>query len=383
MTIEQLTTCRTAGSAGLERTRFFPRQLITPDDLTQEQRYHREKIRRHNRMLHGWGVVCGLYVRLGEGPCEVIVEPGYALGPYGDEIVVEQEVTVDLCHEDPDGNAVSPCGDSDIWCSDVRTNRTPGQPLYLAIRYAECHTRPVRVMPGGCGCDEGDCEYSRIRDSFAIKVLSSLPDSYNPMPDPNVTDILRCGDNQDFRRTCPTCPEEPWVILATIQVGADGEISDEGIDNLALRRFVASFAEFYFTCGVREPNRAMGVIGQPSGNLSALEHSDLMRRLADAALYEMIDSNGVVTLERDLGNDAGRATELPIFTLRGVGRTSSIGRRLGDRTIADVANVELETFIGNLVTDDMPDNERAEIERRAPEIHARARRLAEVSNTYR
>ena len=37
----------------LERTRFFPRQLVTPDDLTQDQIYFRDTHRRHNRMLHG------------------------------------------------------------------------------------------------------------------------------------------------------------------------------------------------------------------------------------------------------------------------------------------------------------------------------------------
>lgn len=383
MTIDQVTNCRTAGSAGLERTRFFPRQLITPDDLTQDQRYFREKARRHNRMLHGWGVVCGLYVRQGKDPCEVIVEPGYALGPYGDEIVVEQDITVDLCHEDPEGNAVSPCGESDIWCSDVRSERTPGEPLYLAIRYAECHARPVRVMPGGCGCDEGDCEYSRIRDSYAIKVLRSLPSSYDPMPDPSAAEVLRCGDVENFRRTCPTCPEEPWVILATIQVGPDGDIGDDRIDNFTLRRYVATFAEYYFTCGEREPNRPGGVIAQPASGLVGMAHSDVLRRVADTAVFEMLDANGVAALERDFASDGAHAVDLPITTLRGVGRTSAIARELGDRTIGEIANTDPDTFVAGLVSASMSEAERADTERRAREIHTRARKLAEVSAAYR
>ena len=386
MTIEQLTNCRTAGSAGLERTRFFPRQLITPDDLTQDQRYFREKQRRHNRMLHGWGVVCGVYVRSGQNPCEVIVEPGYILGPYGDEIIVEQEVTVDLCHEDPDGNALSPCGESDIWCSDVRSDRTPGEPLYLAIRYAECHTRPVRVMPGGCGCDDTDCEYSRIRDSYAIKVLRALPSTYDPMPSPNVAELLRCtGQDDDFRRTCPPCPEEPWVILATLQVGADGEITDAQIDNLTLRRWVASFAEYYFTCDQRGDNTGV-VTNQPS-NLGLVtpnrEIEATLRRVADTALAEMIDANGLLALEREFSNDRARATELSVFNLRGVGRSSTLGKAIEDKTIGDIASVDLETFIADITTPDMSDEARADIERRAPELHARATKLAEVSAIYR
>ncbi len=117
--MNDLTTCQTSDSVGMERTRFFPRQLVTPDDLTQDQIYFREKMRRHNRLLHGWGVVCGARVRQGQEDCEIIIEPGYILGPFGDEIMIDQEVVVDLCRESLDGNAVSPCGDAlDPWCSD-------------------------------------------------------------------------------------------------------------------------------------------------------------------------------------------------------------------------------------------------------------------------
>jgi hypothetical protein len=78
----------------LERPRYFPRQLITSTDLTLEATYFRDKLRRHNRLLHGWGVVCGLLVcpvRSADGtalePWTVMVEPGYALGPCGDEVL--------------------------------------------------------------------------------------------------------------------------------------------------------------------------------------------------------------------------------------------------------------------------------------------------------
>ena len=45
-----------------ELPRYYPRQLITPADLTLEQDYFRDRLRRHNRLLHGWGVVCGALV---------------------------------------------------------------------------------------------------------------------------------------------------------------------------------------------------------------------------------------------------------------------------------------------------------------------------------
>jgi len=41
---------------------YFPRQLLTADDMTADQQYFLNKLRRHNRYLHGWGVVCGLEI---------------------------------------------------------------------------------------------------------------------------------------------------------------------------------------------------------------------------------------------------------------------------------------------------------------------------------
>src|SRR4051812_27903490 len=44
------------------RPRYFPRQLITPDDLSLEADYFRDALRRMRRMLWGYGVVCGAVV---------------------------------------------------------------------------------------------------------------------------------------------------------------------------------------------------------------------------------------------------------------------------------------------------------------------------------
>jgi hypothetical protein len=183
----------------IERTRYFTGQVLGEADLTQEQLYFREKARRHNRMLHGWGIVCGLCIRPGPAGGELTVEPGYALDPYGNEIVVEDNVTVDLCSEDDDGNAVSPCPQPDDDQRErVRRERSPGRPLYLAIRYAECATRPVPVGES--------VEYSRMRESFAVKVLMELPTSYRRHPPSHESDS----------HSCPDSLAEPWVILAEV-----------------------------------------------------------------------------------------------------------------------------------------------------------------------
>jgi hypothetical protein len=277
--VDQLATCQQSETTGRVRTRFFPGLLLGSNDLTQEQTYFLEKHRRHNRLLHGWGVVCGARVRPGQGACEIIIEPGYILGPFGDEILIDEYVTVDLCREGLDGNAISPCGDAlDPWCSEVRVDRQAGQTLYVAIRYDECQTRPVRSGAGSCGCDLSECEYSRIRDSFAIKALTRLPSNYDPMPPTEIETAVTCGRRERQRgRACTVCPTEPWVILADVTISADGSIDE--IDCFRHRRYVASFADYYFLCTepeiwVGRPDiEAVGEIARRVGRMMMVDMS--------------------------------------------------------------------------------------------------------------
>ena len=261
-----LAPCVGSGPLGLERTRFFPRQLVTPDDLTQDQVYFRDKLRRHNRMLHGWGVVCGARCRWKAGDCNVILEPGYILGPYGDEIVIGSQQTVDVCKQNMDGNTFSACGDLvDPWCKDVRASRKSGQTYYLAIRYEECQCRPVSVPSGACGCSDGGCEYTRIRDSYVIQVLEELPSNYRDVTLPVLSGVFRC-DRRTGGRSCPPCPTDPWVILADFTLSVDGTLAS--LDCYAHRRYVASFAEYFFTCrgGLQYGTHEMtGAMAQGSG----------------------------------------------------------------------------------------------------------------------
>lgn len=85
----------------LTRTNFFAGKLLTADDLAQEQSYHRSKHRRHNRLVHGVGIVRGLGVTLearpGGGGPKIVVSPGVAISPDGEELVVCDPVTRDVC----------------------------------------------------------------------------------------------------------------------------------------------------------------------------------------------------------------------------------------------------------------------------------------------
>lgn len=210
-----------------KRTRYFDGQLLAASDLAQDQLYFREKARRHNRTLHGWGVVCGLDVDGRPGTSEVVVAPGYALDGAGEEILIEREVTVDVCKEDRNGNAVSPCRDSaNRPRGAVEVERPRDQPLYVAVGYAECYESPV---PVGAGGSEGTTEHSRVRESFAIKVLTELPAAYS-------TPSASARGRRSGRRPCPEPPGEPWLILADVVLGSNLEVAK--VDCVTHRRYV-------------------------------------------------------------------------------------------------------------------------------------------------
>jgi hypothetical protein len=226
-------TC--VGMTALERVRFFPRQLISADDLTLEQSYFRNKLRRHNRLLHGWGIVCGALVSMSDSTtaAEAIIGPGCILGPYGDEIVIDRSLTLDLA-----GYITNDCADEP--CNDAGQDDGQASSLYyIAVKHAECMSEPVHVLTGVCGCDELQCEYSRIRDHYEIGLLTQLPSTYDPMPEP-VTDY--CG------KTCPACPNDPWVILAAVSHVVRIGFKIDPTETRRLRRYVRSHAEDYYTC---------------------------------------------------------------------------------------------------------------------------------------
>jgi hypothetical protein len=217
-----------------ERVRYFPRQIMTVDDMQTEQDYFVERMRRHNRLLHGWGIACGLKVlpyATADKPWQVQVCPGAAYSATGDEIYVPCAVPFDLASPpDPGHDDCEPCP-------------CPPNPLagaasaalkkhYLAVRYACRPARPVRTGRAGCGCscgggcgDQG-CETSRWRDDFELGVLDKLEGPYAPewsedekhWFDQLAKDLPGAKSLLGLpTRPCPPATDYPWVILATIE----------------------------------------------------------------------------------------------------------------------------------------------------------------------
>ncbi len=230
-------TSQQAGT-GLERVRYVPRMVLGAEDLRLEQDYFRQKLRRHMRFLHGWGVVCGCQVLPApesQKPWQVRICPGYLLTPQGDEILIGEQALFDLstCFV----QSHDPCAYARPCPPVTKPVDQERHTVYLAVRYLECQSRPVRVAPVGCGCDDADCEYSRIRDAYEFGCLDSLPGTHTPSP---VTCEELCKGGVF---PCPGCPDDPWVVLATIVTPAAASTAlQPGDISLADRRLLYSTA---------------------------------------------------------------------------------------------------------------------------------------------
>jgi hypothetical protein len=218
-----------------EYPRFYPRQIVTADDLTLDQRFSREKARRHSRFLHGWGVVCGATLDYTTKPWMIKVRAGYVITPCGDEIVICKDVCFDLrdrCITAPPAGQ-DPCGD--VWQPPAAAQGAIT--VFVAIEFSQTQTRPVRVKSAGCGCSDNQCESSRWKDGYRICILDTLPESHQG--DPNPVPVT-AGDPPQ----CPPVIVDPWVVLGAVTVQTDGTVSTIVYSNC--RRQMVSFAKSWW-----------------------------------------------------------------------------------------------------------------------------------------
>jgi hypothetical protein len=310
-----------AGGA-IERPRWFAGQLVGPADLEALQRWVITKTRRHNRLVHGWGVVCGLAVTSivspetgAHEPWVFTVGPGSAISGCGDDISVASRIQIDIRQPKPTGSdACTP--PVDPWCAPMRQRRDPERTYYLAIRHAEELRRPVHGSSFGCGCEDDPCEYSRYAETYLVALLDDLPECYQESERGGgfacTIEIEESGT-----RSCPDCCS-PWVVLADLRVDAAGTVQ---IDQRSHRRFVATLAGMGFTCGTPTELRVVG--------FTAVE-KDVVGRLFTEAQASLADIP-----------DRASLLMAPASELRGAKGSNALRTLIGDRTVAELASMDV------------------------------------------
>ena len=134
-------TSASPSNRGLRRVNYFAGQLLGEADFQDEQDYFRARLRRRNRLLLGSGIVSGLAVSVAPGGGgagqDVLVEPGFAIDPSGEEIEVCERET-----------AVLPA---------------PSGSLFVQLFFAESPAAPVPALPPGT-----EERFSRVEETFSI-----------------------------------------------------------------------------------------------------------------------------------------------------------------------------------------------------------------------
>jgi hypothetical protein len=237
-----------------ERNRYFTGKYLTARDFADEQAYFLNRHRLHNRLLHGWGIVCGLkIVRHPNADCRkrwVVIHPGVALDCCGRELIVKCETPFELELPEPEGE---PAG---IYTRRPRPEQGGGEEevedrrerFLLVMRYVEEKTEEVPVLYNEGECDPKRKEANRIRESVAFDLIRYDETEncwLNPEGDPNADCRDDCGDELPGPgKSClhPTCPCGEVVPLALITPGYSPE--DEFEIDLSGRRYLPTPPEF-------------------------------------------------------------------------------------------------------------------------------------------
>lgn len=197
-----------------KRVRYFHGMLLTDRDFTEQEMYEREKRKLHNRMLHGWGVVCGLGINTvssSNPTLEIMITQGMALDCHGNEIVVpEKGFKVDLSklittHTEQSGK--NGC--------DGQNNQIQAQKYYIAIQYHEGKSDSVPVYTPGNGCEEKTCDCSRTREGFCVKLFKEIPCQSTILDQK----FDFCKDPVSYIPCC--CNGDTWVVLGSVTISTN------------------------------------------------------------------------------------------------------------------------------------------------------------------
>jgi hypothetical protein len=220
------------------RVRYFYGQRLGVMELGDEASYHAGKHAFHNARLHGAGVLCGLRAERvpfqgGATTTVLTVRRGAALDNCGREIVVGVDQCIDL-RAWFEKNKMRP--ELAAWTANTT------QRLTVALRYRECPTDPSPAPRDPCGCDNGGCEFGRIREGFELALLTdgeaaaqckdvSFPatasllaalDSLAPAASAGATGgAAHAAIAPLVAADCPEAVEDFWLCLASFDVPLD------------------------------------------------------------------------------------------------------------------------------------------------------------------
>jgi len=202
------------------RNRYFYGKLLDVFHFDLEQDYLNEKRWLLNRLVSGYGVLCGLDVQPVEKVRAVKVTPGIALDRGGREIIVPRTSDAIPVLPRPTATSHQPPGPCD---EDY---------VHLCICFQQCESDPTPVLVDECG-QATSCSASSIQERYKCIIRDGKAPEINLGS--GVADFVLNGRLNYYAlvervtRACPELPSDLCIPLANIRL-PPGEDPPEASD---------------------------------------------------------------------------------------------------------------------------------------------------------
>jgi hypothetical protein len=188
--------------------------LLGVDDFRAEQGFHVGRLRRHQRLLHGAGVVAGYPITFDAASFDLRVGPGYAIDVLGRDLWLDATQCVNLAlwwqkhSADDDFSALDP------------TDATLD--LDIRVCYATCLDRPVPAIAEPCAGDASDVAYARLCETAALSIAKHAEPA-PVVPEARPVHLLRLWlglDPAAVDADGHLLPDDQWLVERVDAIGA-------------------------------------------------------------------------------------------------------------------------------------------------------------------
>ncbi|HTQ86970.1 MAG TPA: hypothetical protein VMI93_12210 [Candidatus Solibacter sp.] len=206
------------------RNRYFYGKMLDVFHFDLEQFYFNNKRWMLNRLVTGYGVVCGLNVLLGHDKQSIIVAPGVAIDRCGREIVVAQS--------SPPQSLPAPSAAGTTAAPQQQQAMAPGEfcdngsYVHVNLCYHECNSDPVPALGGDCDT-QSVCSPGSIRERYEIEIVpGKLPPASTAS---RLQDIVSNGQinypalANFISNPCPCPPDDCCIPLANVRIPDPGQ----------------------------------------------------------------------------------------------------------------------------------------------------------------
>jgi len=208
---------RVRGLEEQHRNSYFYGKLLGVHNFELETAYGTGHRRQNNRLVTGYGVVCGLGVQVSDDGRKVIVKPGLGFDRRGRELVVERSLEVEIPPDVIDAARERAERDEDDHEACIG----------VMLCYHECRDDPAPVYAGDCGTPD-PCAPSTIRERVRVEFRSRCPRRPDRECDPDLLDDGKLDYDQIVRwvtsqRPCMWVPADSCIPLAALRIADPDE----------------------------------------------------------------------------------------------------------------------------------------------------------------